>query len=254
MILYFGLQKKLIKPIPRQILKSDIFSCPEELYLGLASLEDKITRGENINPHLSRKLKNLNNNDGLLFDWGIFHLHLGTAVEADGFVKRTGPLLYARFDNDNAYFINVINHGAWTTQDLVRTIHKNWPSSIETYRLKGETKKFSTNINDESIKELRGNQINTILEIEDGVFYLGPGGGLTGSGSSAEAMLSHLQNMKRIKRLEKSMNADITKFLLSIFSDLNFIENEVLNFELKKDNGKFHIDELNNEFQILLNN
>jgi hypothetical protein len=249
-ILYFGLQKKLIKPKPRRILRSNGFSCPEELKPGLASLEEKIINGENLRPHLSKKLKNLNDNDGLLFDWGIFHLHLGTVIGSDGFIDRTGPLLYTRFDEANAYFINVIDHGSWTTQELVKTI---WPESIKPYILTGVTS-ISRNFTDKDVKDLRGSQVNTILDLDNGVFTLGPGGGMTASGSSAEAILTHLQTRKWMKRLEKPMKEDITKFLLSLFTDVSFIRNEVLHFVLKKDNETFYIDEINNGFRLALKN
>jgi hypothetical protein len=253
-ILYFALQKKLIKSKPRKILKSDIFSCPTELQAGLNLLEEKIINGDDLRPNLSKKLKKLSDKDGLLFDWGIHHLHLGTTIGSDGFIQRTGPLLYARFDNENAYFINVLNHGAWTTQELLKTIHKNWPTSIEAYRLKGVIgveKKF----NDDEVKHLRNAQINTLLEIEEGVVYMGPGGGLSASGDSAESVLNHLQNRKGIKQLEKSINSDINGFLNRLFNDnLSFIANDNLYFKLKKENGKYYINESNNDFQILLNN
>lgn len=51
--------------------------------------------------------------------------------EPNGFVNRTGPVLFARFDEQNAYLINVWSHGNWTNQDMIRIIHNNWPESIE---------------------------------------------------------------------------------------------------------------------------
>jgi hypothetical protein len=253
-ILYFALQKKLIKAMPRNIIKSDVFNCPAELEAGLNLLEEKIKNGDDLRANLSRKLKNLSDQDGLLFDWGIHHLHLGTEMESDGFIKRTGPLLYARFDNENAYFINVLNHGGWTTQELLKTIDRNWSTSIEAYRLKGVVG-VEKIFNDDDVKHLRNAQINTLLEIEEGVVYMGPGGGLAASGDSAESVFNHLQNRKGIKQLEKSINTDISGFLNRLFNNnLSFITNKDLNFKLKKENGKYYIYENNNDFQILLNN
>ena len=64
--------------------------------------------------HLSRKIVDLDYDDDLLNDWDIYHLHLGTNLHIDGFVKRTGPMLFVRFNEQNAYFKNVMGHGSWT--------------------------------------------------------------------------------------------------------------------------------------------
>jgi hypothetical protein len=249
-ILYFTFQKKLIRPMCRTVLKSDVFNCPPHLAEGLNVLEQKIIHGESLRPYLSRKLKNLDEQDGLLFDWGIYHLHLGTFIEADGFIERTGPLLYARFNDQSAYFINILTHGAWTTQELLKIIHRNWPDSIRSYRLKdviGVANKFEDN----QIKKLRNAQINTMIEVDEGAVYMGPGGGLAASGDSADAVRKHLDNQRGIEQFQKRMTNDVSKVLNELFENLDFIRNENLVFKLKKENGKFFIDEINNEFQIL---
>jgi hypothetical protein len=44
----------------------------------------------------------------MLNDWGIHHLHLGTKISKNtGFVERTGPLLFVKFEKNVAYFIGV---------------------------------------------------------------------------------------------------------------------------------------------------
>lgn len=252
-ILYFTLQKKLIQQRPRKILKSSTFNCPRELILGLESLENKISKGEDLIPHLTRKLKNLDDNDGLLYDWGIFHLHLGIQIESDGFVERTGPLLYARFDNENAYFINVFSHGAWTMQEMLRIIHKNWPESIDSYRIKGIIGVEKT-FNDNEIKHLRGAQINTAIEVEPGIVYIGPGGGIAASGDSMESVMRHLDRVRGLEKLEKSIKENTQSLLGSLFESLDFIKNPDLEFSLIRTNGKFRVYEKNNDFTILLNN
>ena len=60
-------------------------------------------------------LKNL---DGLLNEWGVHHLHLGTKSYSKNhaFIARTGPLLLALIAEDDFYAINVYLHGAWESQ------------------------------------------------------------------------------------------------------------------------------------------
>jgi len=252
-ILYFSLKKKLIPPKTRQIKKADVFSCPTNLQTGLQLVESKIINGEELKPHLTRNLKKLDDNDGLLFDWGIFHLHLGTEIDTDGFVKRTGSLLYARFDDSTAYFIGVFNHGAWTMQEMLKTIHKNWPESIEQHRIKGVLG-VERNFQDSDIKQLRNAQINTLIEVDRGVIYMGPGGGISASGDSAESVMKHLDRKRGLERLEKSLKENTETLLRSLFQSLDFIKDPELEFKLVSENGKFQVYERNNDFYIILNN
>jgi len=78
-----------------------------------------IESGSSLTPHLSRRittayepassrapnLQGRRDLDLLVADWGIHHLHLSTVLESDGFVKRTGELLFAAFAKDDAYLI-----------------------------------------------------------------------------------------------------------------------------------------------------
>jgi len=60
----------------------------EPLRTGLLVVEQELIGGQDLTPRLSRKLKDRTFNDKMLHDWGLHHLHLGTATENDGFVKR----------------------------------------------------------------------------------------------------------------------------------------------------------------------
>src|SRR6267154_371871 len=71
-IKYFNYCKRIIEPKPRQILESDIFNCPSDLLPGLTMVKSKVSQGVELSPHLSTKLTDLNYNDDLLNDWGIY--------------------------------------------------------------------------------------------------------------------------------------------------------------------------------------
>ena len=92
--------------------------------------------------HLERylfdeQLRSPSFNDALLNDWGIHHVHLGTTIDSDGFVTRTEPVLFARFDSANAYLIDVLPHGSWSLQRLVKDLYDNWSASIKHFRING---------------------------------------------------------------------------------------------------------------------
>lgn len=250
---YFTLKNRSIENKPRNILKSDIFHCPIELSSGLSLLEEKINTGEDLRPHQSRSLKALEKNDGLLFDWNIYHFHLGTTIESDGFINRTGPLAYAFVDDENVYFLDVLAHGAWTNSDLLRILERNWPDTVEKFKV-GNGSDYNPSIvySDNDIAELRQANINTIVNLRDGVGLIGPGGGVAGSGDSTLAVREHLWNMRNFKSYEKKLINETEPELLRIFGNLDFITNEELEFSLKDigDENAYDIVEKNNDFSI----
>lgn len=179
---YFGVCRRLISLEPRHILTSKNFSCIPEHRNALTEIEQLILDGGDLSPYLSKKIANFNYNDPLLNDWGIHHLHLGTEVEQDGFINRTGPLLYCRFEGDYAYFIDILPHGSWTSQKLITTMHDNWPELLSCF-FDGVTE-TETRLSDEEIKELRRKKINYFITMDDGTTYKPPGGGNTSAGTN----------------------------------------------------------------------
>lgn len=183
---YFNLQRRLVTPAPREVLFSNNFTCPVQLQASLDYVVEKITKGESIKSNLSKKILKLEYNDDLLNDWGVYHLHLGTSLDNEGFAKRTGPLLFAKFDYDSAYLINVMPHGSWTKKEIIITIHDNWPESIAQFRMKFDG--LEKEITDDARKMLRRHHILSVVEVEDGIIYGPLGGGYTTSGLNAEVL------------------------------------------------------------------
>ena len=60
---YFRALRRFVAPVPRNIHRARDFVCPAEYHDELAKIELKIRRGESINPHLSRKLLEIDYND-----------------------------------------------------------------------------------------------------------------------------------------------------------------------------------------------
>ena len=165
-----------------------------------AQIEQVVREGGDLAPYLSKKIRDLEYNDDLLNDWGIHHLHLGTRIEKDGFVNRTGPVLHCRFENDIAYFIDVLPHGSWTLQRLVTIMHENWPESLSQFMIRGVT---GDRLTDEEIKVLRNKRLNYSLEMNDSTVYSIMGGGYSTAGTNvmdlarADYMLSWADDWQR---------------------------------------------------------
>lgn len=66
--------------------------------------------------------------DLMLNDWGVHHLHLGAAFAEGRFVTRTGDLLYVAFTEQDAYAIGVFTHADWANYAVLNIIADEWPN------------------------------------------------------------------------------------------------------------------------------
>lgn len=240
---FLNLTKRLVRPSPRTVLKTRNFSCPPELATGLSEVERKISSGEDLSPHLSRLLRNPSFNDPLLNDWGIHHVHLGTTLDSDGFVSRRGPVLFARFDNTNAYLIDVLPHGSWSLQRLVKELHDNWPASINHFRLNGVLG-LAISVSDKDVATLRKGNVNTMVDLGGGIVYAPIGGGYSTSGLSMEVVIQSDRYARRLHQMQQA----IVQGIEAIAKDATakgVAFPECPRFELQIDNGDLYAVEVN---------
>ena len=180
---FFSVRRRLVSMQPRKVIKANKFPCPPQHLGALAEVERRIVAGDDITPYLSRQIRDIHYQDGLLNHWGLHHLHLGDNLESDGFAERTNLLVFARFSDEFAYFLAVLPHrGAWTLQKLIEISHANFPASLKRYRQRGAK---GTPLTDQQVSNLRGKNVNHTVTVPDGTVYLPPGGGVASSGDSA---------------------------------------------------------------------
>ena len=210
--LYFNAVRRRITPCLRKLIRSSEFSCPPELTGGLEDFEKKVRSGQDITAHSSRSLKETAYNDNLLNDWGIHHFHLGQVLENDGFLSRTGPVLFALVTDTDFFEINVYQHGNWSNLDIVEIVHANWPDVIERYRLKGVVG-LTVIPDSETVKNFRNMHMNTMLQMKDGTVYASLGGGYMTDGTSTEAVMDAGRHMRAIKAWEDWMRSNTDKLI-----------------------------------------
>jgi hypothetical protein len=162
---------------------------PQEITLGLQQFIEKAESGQDLTPHLSTLIDNPDYKDLMFYDWGIFHFHLGTNPhpKRQGFVERTGDLLFAIAHSHTArmYLIDIHPHkGGFTNQALLRILEENWPEILGPYELNGVTE-LSDNASDSDIDSLRKGSMNTFIQTPGGRFLMPMGGGITGAATSA---------------------------------------------------------------------
>lgn len=208
-ICYVNWWMRQIAQRPRTVHVAPELQCPTGLVAGFEALKDKIRVGDDLTPHLSWRLESLSFNDGLLNDWGIYHLHLGMAPDGKkpAFVERTKEVLMARFDERNAYLIEIVPHQQWTRQRLLEIIHRNWPDTIANYRLPGRVAHTFT---DQEHAQLRKAGVLTLIEV-DGVGYIPPGGGITTSGVGVRVVDTCNRIVHNLRDYEAQLKANATE-------------------------------------------
>ncbi len=184
---YFDAQRRRIAPAPRTTKIADDFVCPPEHEIGWKALQAKVRKGEDINPHLSRRHASLLNPDGLLAEWGVHHFHLGVASDPKhpAYIGRTGPLLYALVNDQTFCAINVYAHQSFEDSRVLESIHRNWSEMISRYRMKGVT---GGAWNQVQRRALRNKNANVLVTTADGSVYMPINGGVMASGVNAEAV------------------------------------------------------------------
>lgn len=212
---FFNMRKRLVEPRPRRVHEAKGIVCPPDLQDAYTAIKEKIERGEELRPHLSRGLTNLDFDDMLVNDWAIYHLHLSTTLEGDGFVKRTGPVLFARFDADDAYLITIERHGksapnVWTNQNMLKTLRDNWPNVIERYVVKGVVG-LSHSATDDELRQARKAGLQTLIQV-GGVVLHPMGGGYSTAGIAIEVVMTSDRHMEAVAAWEKNLVANKKPF------------------------------------------
>ena len=248
---YANLRQRMIDAKPRKVLYANNFERLSDYEEGLKYLENKIIYGNDLMPHLSRQIFKPSEQDGMLFDFGIYHLHLGTTPDNKHpyLIQGRKKILYSLFDNEYAYFLTIDNHGRWNDLDLLRIIQDSFPQKLETWEMK-DVIGLSHNPTEEERALLRKSGVNTAIEL-DGRFYISPGGGITSARTSAFAVMEMNRYYHRYSNIEK--------YIKNYFSnDTNVIRElgtDILNLSLKSFTPFLLTDaEKNISIELIINN
>lgn len=249
---YFELRNRLISQELRRVNFSNEFNCHRSLQTGLDNIISKIESGEDLTPHLSRQIKDLNSVDPLLNDWGIHHLHLGIEIESDGFAKRRSELLYVFFNDSDAYLIQIMDHRSFSKKELLRIIHNNWPSLIDRYLIKS-IKMSPSSLTDSQINQLRNEGTTTVTPIYEDTVYGPVGGGITSARTSTKATMTGDQFFNQINHYEQHIKRNCYLYLSKIKEATGEIPKEVTFKLLIDPSGIFFAYEPYSKIRFTLN-
>ncbi len=176
---------------------------------GLDLLIEKAQKGEDLVPHMSKRIADPEYNDGMFNDWKIYHFHLGTSFDPTGkFIQRTNDLAFVMTNGMEFYILDVLPHaGSFTSKDLLEIAHQQWPEILESSKLNlsGMTlapEGIALTDTSEKIAKLRKRGITTFYQMSDGTVYMPPGGGYMWGGQSATVMRQKLILTNHYQRVE----------------------------------------------------
>ncbi len=213
---YFVLQHRVMERGPYKVHVStkaeDFFvGVSSEIRRGICKLLKRAQKFDVLWPHQSRRLlaraspRRVSRawdaqHDGLLNDWGIQHLHLGTRTSADRFVERTSTLAFIMARKPDLYIIDFRKHptGDWSDKDLLETVEKHWPA------LNPELVGVSALPPRDGVthQAMRNAGMTVVLERSTGRIIAPPGWGYSVSGHSALAIRQRDRVTNGLRRME----------------------------------------------------
>ncbi|WP_249593622.1 hypothetical protein [Peribacillus frigoritolerans] len=254
-----NLKEKVIIPKRRKVnyskeLLTKNMDTEYKTYLG--QIELKFSNGDNINPYLGKGSFRPFSKDLMLYDWGIYHLHLNKEVYNKDFIIRSDYLLFFMIKDKNVYFIDVTKHQLpdrteFAQQNLLKIIKRNWPYLLEPYKLKGISlpKKFT----DQQRKEIRNAGSMAATEIDGDIYAMLGGGGI----SSAKTNIKYTTDSDNIHQTLREIEDRLkqSKKKLKYFLREMKLKEVDYNFKLLVEDGSiFVINDITLQKVIEINN
>lgn len=245
LINYFSFQDKYAFPQKRNVhyskeLRISINTYDERAQIAINKLKTWVENGVDINGFQSRGLYGARGErDYQNMLYGVVHLHLSASkndelpkIKKNGFAKPSDKILIALFKEQEAYFVDVIQHPQsirqgdtkWTSKRTLEIIANNWPFLVEQHLARGMTLCHENGepvgLNDENIRELTTKHINTPIQIGKKTYF--PNTPIATSGHSiravmrADMMINDAQKVQEsCHRQKKHLHDEWKKFLIS---------------------------------------
>ena len=254
LLTYLNLHRKGIEKRPRKVLisqelkRNPIYKKKRKI---IQKILKKLEKGEDISIYLSHRAVEPRQQDLLLNNWGIHHLHLGEKIETkprnrQGLAKGTKELLFARFEKDVVYLLDIKDHKSFSSKEFLGIIHNNWPKSIEQYRV--NVIDISHNASDEEIFQLWNAGYTVFIKIFDNenkpVIYFPIGGGISTARTAtidSSRLMSILREWRGIEKTLEKHKKKIQNYILSQTK----VRYNILRFALRMEKSEVYLEEAN---------
>lgn len=131
---YFNTKNRRPSQKKREVVLADTFVCPKDLELGFKRLISRVENGYDLTKNLSKKVFFPQRKDLMLNDWHVHHFHLNENTDGS-FEKGSKFLVFAWLVNNKFYVIGIFPHNDWVNQEVIETMHRNWPLELDCYKL-----------------------------------------------------------------------------------------------------------------------
>lgn len=215
---YCEMKLRRVSSRPRTVSLSDAFSVPPHLEDQVAVLFSKVANGDDVWRHQSRNILNANAHDGMLYDFGVQHFHLG--VQSDPrhpvLIQGTSELMFAIVEPNNFFAIGIFDHENWSNSQVLDVAHRNWPHLFEPFRLPGPIEKEQSNrLSSGDLAAIRGHGANAFYTSIDGNDLFFPiGGGQSTAFSSIHARMEADRLIHEAQCLEVSVRNKVLQLQL----------------------------------------
>jgi hypothetical protein len=208
LVAYINWRSRLIPAQPREVCQSWEFTANplrwDPAYRpAIDHIVDALKTGGDLTAHLSTRIESgfgvsgptdfghRTDLDLLLNDWSVHHLHLSTVKRPDGFVERTGPLLFAIVGSKQAFLIDILDHRSWTHERIAHVMIDNWPNANFVHHVASIV---SVHVASDAERKIRRDAgIHTGFIERKGKYYMVGMGGLSSAGTNVQhARLANL--------------------------------------------------------------
>jgi hypothetical protein len=256
-ISFFSFKTRLVESKPRKIKYSSKFVMPtdNELIAGVKLLERNISMGINLFPHLSRRIFDTTFTDGMLFDWGIHHFHIGIKEDKKNpqLIQGKNEIIYGFVTDTVIYFLIIGVHGQWADKDILLIVRNEFPDLITPFKLNGIIG-LEKNITEKEHNALRSAGVNTITEL-NGEFYAPLGGGITTAGTNIPATRQWHFICRLLDKIEDYLQKNLISKLLNVYPsdslpevvELHLTYNDETKLTVEDNNKKIKIEANLNE-------
>ena len=227
--------EKYIVPREREVLmarelEEKLPQLPPKVREALDKLAEWVRGGVDVNCFQSRGLYGQGSRDYQNMLYGVVHLHLSAkrtdtapVKKKHGFAKPGSHLLYARFQPDRAYFIDVREHpkdadedrAAWVSGEFLKICVRNWPELYGSTAIRNTKLCLSdgteVNLDDDGIAELTKVNINVMIPVGNDLYI--PNLGYTGTGDSADAVYQAIKTKNAMEHAQLTFAAHALQIL-----------------------------------------